>query len=644
MTFLSATSNTNYDFEINAKKKSPIDSANVSELAYWDDNYGSIREVVVEGNFAYLTLNADGFVIVDISDISAPLVVGKWDTYRCNYIDIVDNRLYCVNNTQVYIIDATDFSNLNVICNWTIGLTIHDIKAVGDTVHLTSSSYYRIYNITDLVNPYEVDTFIENGLSEFQIVDNFVYLEDSHRIRILNISDLSNIVQLYDIYRSNLNDFIVKNGYLYMNAISDVFVFNVTDLTAPEIMDTYALNNSYASGDICAMGNYFLSNNGQVIEIIDSSNKSALLYYTLYKDTFTFDDFLLVGNNLYLWDDTTLKILDVSDLMTISTVWLDQFNGFAYDIFLDGNFAFIADGSNLQIMDISDIDNPVEVGQFFDENSACSHVYVNNGFAYLLEFGFGLRIVDITDPTNPIERGNLTGLPRGFEDIYANDEYVFVSHGSAGLSIIDVYYPDYPQLSLLYEEVGDVFEAEMVETTLYLAAGEYLHVIDLSNPYEPEPIVNYTRATSDYRSLVVTEDYIYALSRLEGFDIIDIVTDITTPSKVGQYFTNQFPMDICVEGDYIYLLDDSFGFSLFDAFNIAHPKLIATFDAFVGTEQGFTVRNGNIFVTTGMNGTHILTTSPLLTAKTPFLGPLTFFAGLTIFSVIVIFIRKKKRS
>jgi len=166
----------------------------------------------------------------------------------------------------------------------------------------------------------------------------------------------------------------------------------------------------------------------------------------------------------------------------------------------------------------------------------------------------------------------------------------------------------------------------------------------LSNPYEPEPIANYTRDTSFYYSLAVSEDYIYAVSLGEGFDIIDITTDITSPAKVGQYFTYLSPFDICVDGDFIYLLDATFGFSLFDAFNIAHPKLIGTFDTFAGTETGFTVRNGYMFVTTGLNGTHILTTSPLLTAQTPFLGPLAFFAGLTIFSVIVIFIRKKKRN
>ncbi len=644
MTFLSAATNNDNDFEINAKKKEPIDSTNVTELTYWDDNYGTIFEVVVEGNYAYLSLGLNGFLIVDVSDLTAPRVVAEWDTYTCRYIYIEADIIYATNTTSVYILDASDFSNMNVISNWTLSATINDILVDGNFVHLTTSTQYEIYNITDLATPTLTDNYIQAGLTRLQLDGDILYVEDSNRVRILNVSDVTSMDYLTDVYYSGLDNFLYSNDTLYMTDSNDVYLFNTTLPGSPAYLFDYALNYTGGDADLWVIGNYILINNQLTIEIFDISNTSAPVYYTYYEDTFTSVNFQIVGDNIYLWDGTSLEILDSSDLMDIYLVWLDQFDGYAYEVFLDGNFAYVADGSNLQIMDITDFNNPVEVGQFFDENSAFSHVFVNNGFAYLTESGFGLRIVDVTDPTNPVERGNLTGLPGGFEDIYANNEYVFISHGGAGLSIVDVYYPDYPQLSLLYQEVGDVFDAEMIGNTLYLACGTHLQIIDLSNPYEPEPIANYTRTTSFYYSLAVSEEYIYAVSLGEGFDIIDIVTDITTPAKVGQYFTYLDPVYISVEGDFIYLLDGTFGFSLFDAFSIAHPKLIATFDAFAGVTESFTVRNGYIFVTTGLNGTHILTTSPLLTAQTPFLGPLAFFAGLTIFSVIVIFIRKKKRN
>ncbi|MHA1462718.1 MAG: hypothetical protein ACTSQ0_06595 [Candidatus Heimdallarchaeota archaeon] len=643
MTFLNAATNNDNDFEINAKKKEPIDSTNVTELTYWDDNYGTIFEVVVEGNYAYLSLGLNGFLIVDVSDLTAPRVVAEWDTYTCRYMYIEADIIYATNNTAIYILDASDFSNMNVISNWTVSTTINDILVDGNFVHLTTTANYEIYNITDLATPTQTDSYAQAGLSVLQLDGDILYVEDSNRVRILNVSDVTSIDYLSDVYYSGLDNFIYSNDTLYMTDSDDVYLYNVTIQGSPAYLFDYALNYTSGVANLWVTGNYILINTQLAIEIFDISNTSAPLYYSYYEDTFTSANFQIVGENIYLWDGTSLEILDSSDLMDIYLVWLDQFDGYAYDVFLDGNFAYVADGSNLQIMDITDFNNPVEVGQFFDENNFFTHVYVNNGFAYLLESGFGLRIVDVTDPANPVERGNIT-LAHGSEDIYANDEYVFVSHGGPGLSIVDVYYPDYPQLSLLYQEVGDVYDAEMIGNTLYLACGSHLQIIDLSNPYEPEPIANYTRTTSFYYSLAVSEEYIYAVSLGEGFDIIDIVTDITTPAKVGQYFTYLNPVYISVEGDFIYILDGTFGFSLFDAFSIAHPKLIATFDAFAGVTESFTVRNGYIFATTGLNGTHILTTSPLLTAQTPFLGPLAFFAGLTIFSVIVIFIRKKKRN
>ncbi len=643
MIFLNAISNYDNELEIDAKKKAPIDSTNVTELSYWDDNYGDIFEVVVTGSYAYLTLGDNGLLIVDVSDVTAPSVVAEWDTYACRYIYIESDVIYATNLSSVYILDASDFSNMNVISNWTVSNTIRDILVDGSFVHLTTDAQYAIYNITDLATPTQTDSFIQAGLTTLQLDGDILYVEDSNRVRILNVSDVTSIVQLDDVYFSGLDNFYYSNDFLYITDSVGIYIYNTTLPDTPILVSLFALNFTGGDADLLLKGNYLLVNNVVTIEMFDISNKNAPLYYTTYKDIFTSSDFQIVGDNIYLWDDLSMEILDSSDLTAISVIWLDQFNGYAKDVFLDGDFAFIADGSNLQIMDITDFNNPVEVGQFFDENGAFTDVYVNNGFAYLLEDGLGLRIVDISDPANPIERGNLT-LPGDFQRLCANDEYVFVANGVAGLSIIDVYYPGYPQLSLLYDEVGSVYDVALMGNNLFLATGSYLQIVDISNPYEPEAIANYTRATSFYTSLVVSENYIYAVSFFEGFDIIDIATDITIPAKVGQYFTNQFPMDICVEGDYIYLLDGLFGHSLFDAFNIAHPKLIASFDTFAGITEGFAVRNGYIFVTTGLNGTHILTTNPLLTLKSPFLGPLAFFAGLTIFSVIVIFIRKKKRN
>ncbi|MHA1156124.1 MAG: hypothetical protein ACTSQK_08440, partial [Candidatus Heimdallarchaeota archaeon] len=228
MTFLNAATNNDNDFEINAKKKEPIDSTNVTELTYWDDNYGTIFEVVVEGNYAYLSLGLNGFLIVDVSDLTAPRVVAEWDTYTCRYMYIEADIIYATNNTAIYILDASDFSNMNVISNWTVSTTINDILVDGNFVHLTTTANYEIYNITDLATPTQTDSYAQAGLSVLQLDGDILYVEDSNRVRILNVSDVTSIDYLSDVYYSGLDNFIYSNDTLYMTDSDDVYIYNVT--------------------------------------------------------------------------------------------------------------------------------------------------------------------------------------------------------------------------------------------------------------------------------------------------------------------------------------------------------------------------------------------------------------------------------
>ena len=107
--FVRAATENNDSYNV-AAKNTPIDSTNITELTYWDDNYGSIVEVVVEGNYAYITLGVNGFIIVDVSDVTAPRVVAEYDTYTCNHIFIDNEIIYFTNNSAVNILDAADFS------------------------------------------------------------------------------------------------------------------------------------------------------------------------------------------------------------------------------------------------------------------------------------------------------------------------------------------------------------------------------------------------------------------------------------------------------------------------------------------------------------------------------------------------------
>ncbi|MBK5115061.1 MAG: hypothetical protein KGD59_04820 [Candidatus Heimdallarchaeota archaeon] len=629
----------NNGLTINAKE--PLDAVDITEIGFWDDNYGQINDVSVVGNYAYLALGTEGLLIYDVTNASIPVLETYWDDYDCSYIHAAGDYIYCANNTAIYVLDAGDIDSLNLATNWSAS-NVRDIYGQGNFVYYTRSNGFYSYNITDLLNPTYEDHHTDNDYYDFQIDGGYAYVHetDNDQCRVINVTDPTNLVYLYFMSVSNLHDFYYADNYIYTSNQNNLWLWNFTDKSAvPVNTDTYAFNNS-GLNNIQVAGNYLFIEEGDDIVLVDVSNKTNVQFHSISETNFFISDIIVKGNTVYAFDQYTFEIIDAADSMNLVILWFDQIYGQTVGLFIDGSYAFVADTTNLEILDISDPANPIRIGKFFDDGGDIIQVFARGDFAYILEAGFGLKILDVSDPTNIIEMGNVSLMGYSMWDLFVTEEYAFVSLVGDGLAIIDIFYHDSPQLIMIYDEVPVIFSAAMVDTYLLLAALDYFHVVDLTNPFNPEKLSNWTRTNAVYMDMYVVKDYAILLS-WEGFDIIDI-TDLENPVKVGQYFTWKTPIDIFVEGKFVYMLDDAEGIDVFDLTHINHPKLIGNYDN-DQTHYGISVHNSYIYLAEGINGTRVLMTDPTLSGKLPFLGPFAIFVSLTMLSVLINFIRKKKR-
>ncbi|MFW9924863.1 MAG: hypothetical protein ACFFDW_16415, partial [Candidatus Thorarchaeota archaeon] len=89
----------------------------VNQTSTWDDNYGVIYDLVVEGNYMYIALGPSGLAIYDITGMNAQFLL-HWDYFSCNHLYNVGNKLFMSNSTGIYILDVTDKLNPGIICTW----------------------------------------------------------------------------------------------------------------------------------------------------------------------------------------------------------------------------------------------------------------------------------------------------------------------------------------------------------------------------------------------------------------------------------------------------------------------------------------------------------------------------------------------
>ncbi|HUU77719.1 MAG TPA: hypothetical protein VMX55_05195 [candidate division Zixibacteria bacterium] len=657
ITLANAFDQTNDNNNLSDKSTNPInnellanaDMNNITTLALWDDNIDEIVNLYVEGNYMYIAFGDSGLGIIDLTDLT-PEIVSIWDDYTVNNVFVLGSYAYTVNTTGVNIVDISNKANPILACNFTGPSTIEDIASNGTFVYTVDQSRLRVYNITDFKAPYQTDSYNEGTVfHELYVKDGIAYAALNDHFATYNVTDPNNILAYDFITFNNIRDLTLTTNFVYACSQAEVRVYNATTINSiPAAISSYAFNNT-GPNNIFASGNYlYIEEGDDGIAIVNMANKSQPLYYSEYRDTINGIDIYNYGYYSFLYNTYTVEIMDITNPLAINTTTIETYYGDSTDIFIEEDTAFVADTSSLEIFDISDPANPDKIGVYFEDFQDINFVEVKNDYAYILEQSY-LEILDVTDLTNPVYVSNLSLPGYSFEDFYVDDEFAYIAVGADGVLVVDIYYPDAPQLSMVYDEHNDINGLDKFEDYLYLAATDYIHIIDMTNPYDPQELGNFTRLGAIYIEVFILDDYLYACN-FDGIDILDI-TDITEDkeletitidiAKVGQYNTLTITYDVFVDGQYIYMLDAIEGLVILDATNIVHPKKIGQYD-YDGTYNDVWARNGYIYLSEGINGTRILITEPQLTVKSP-LNPYSLIAGLTFIAVFGLLYRKKRR-
>jgi hypothetical protein len=338
---------TNLNFETN----------NVTEYSFLDDNLGMISDLSVNDDYLFVALGARGFAIFEITNNELNLVT-LWDDYLCENIFVRNNYVYTTNLSHINILDITTINNPFVVCNVSLGLSgAYHIEATDNFVYISDLFSFSVYNITDFNNPILADSYgIEFGLVDFQVSQGIAYVKDvdSNLLRILNVTDPSNINQITSISYANLESFDYNNNFLFLSDQNSIEVYNVTDFSAINQLDSYTRNVT-GTNTIRTKGDYLYIQESRAIFVIDINNKSELLYISHYEREITTSKMELYDTSLFCYSTQSLEIIAISDPSALFTQQIKTLYGSSRDVFISGNYAFVADDTTLEIIDISDL-------------------------------------------------------------------------------------------------------------------------------------------------------------------------------------------------------------------------------------------------------------------------------------------------
>jgi len=194
---------------------SPTGIANVSSSLS-----GYAHQLVVRDNLMYIGDGQGGLKIIDVTDVSNPVVLNQYTGDYAWDVEVIGNTAFVANGfmgsgDKLTVVNITDPTEPVLLGNHTTVGDATDIEIVENLAFLTTSyAGFTVFNISNHTNPiqlgqYEGESTSNAELGDLEIVGNLAFLSYWDKsFKVLNISDISNIRVLTE-FNESLSTFSV---------------------------------------------------------------------------------------------------------------------------------------------------------------------------------------------------------------------------------------------------------------------------------------------------------------------------------------------------------------------------------------------------------------------------------------------------
>jgi hypothetical protein len=363
-------------------------------------------------------------------------------------------------------------------------------------------------------------------------------------------------------------------------------------------------------------------------------------------------DIALVGSYAYVvtGHGAGMYVVDVSNPVAPVTRMRTHAGLSLSAVVVGGGHAYVSNDA-VHVLELSDPGAPVEVATFRlggpGPASRGEVAAVAEGYAYVVYNDFyartgGFWIVDVSEPATPTQLGAISLAEPVQELVVAGDyAYLLVGRGIGQLAVVDVRDPQHPVEVRLPDDTAWRAQSLAVDGhTLYLAdpggpkrAGS-LQILDIADPACPVAKGRYEGFVSEVPDLTLGGQRVY-LAVGDGLVVVD-VSDPERPERAGRYRHDALPGSgraVTVDGPYAYVAAGEAGLQVVDVSDPANPRAVAAHDT-AGHTWDVALVGGYAFLADEYNGLRILdVTDPLHPAEVggyDVPGPYEFFHGVAV--------------
>jgi hypothetical protein len=648
----------------------PTTSAVVGAL----DTPGNATDLALRGNHVWLADHM-GLRVIDVSDPTTPTYPGG-PKLTSSTAAVGEASAVRLEGGYAYVAEAPRF-------DFDTG------QEIGGGL--------RIFDVSNPEIPAESGFFeTSNAARNVTLREPLAYLATESALRVLDVSN-PQAIQPRSQVSANATDVAVQDDYAYVTeAPGSLLVVDIADPDNLSTLVTFTLAGPGWGVDVDGNYAYVAAGNGglQAIDLSDPLSPQAVDTIDLgawandvaVRDGFAYIAALSGG----------LKVVQITRPDALELVATLDLAGDAQRLSLQGEYLYIAaDNGGMQVVDISLPTQPVADGDLDVGGAALSvdgmgdlaavvtidtldminvrlpgiiqsiplsmtgrthNLVLEGDYAFITAREEGLRVIDRRNPEAPqqIATFDLEGDSKG---LAKDGDYVYVANGE--LAVLQITNPFYPILVAELEIDGNSQALAIRGDYAYVAsipvglgpdAGGGIHIIDISDPANPNELAYYdtwwaervTLAEQDgrlyahvaagsngLRILDVTDleevqevgfqelgwaydvaeaDQVAYVAQGAGLSILDL-TDPSSPAPIASHATPGLATGVVLKAGYAYVADADDGLSIVDISEPSRPIMAATYDT-AGLAQAITLDGNVAYVTDEGGGLVILKPMP----------------------------------
>jgi hypothetical protein len=258
------------------------DSLNVTKLAEVTGPWQNLLSITVVGEYAYIGAAYDGLRIFDISDSTAPVEIGFYDTNdQVTDVAVKDTLAFLAEGFGgLHVIDISDPTAPTEIGSYMGGSSFRSLTIRGDYGY--AADYWNGLRIFDLSDPTLPDSI--GALDTLEYPHNVALWGDyacvsyeAHGIQIVDISNPTSPAGIGFFETTNFTPCVETSGiYAYVaNADSGVRVVDLSDPDTPAEAAHYLSTGNVLH--LAISGNFaYLANMEHGLRVVDVSDPEAI--------------------------------------------------------------------------------------------------------------------------------------------------------------------------------------------------------------------------------------------------------------------------------------------------------------------------------------------------------------------------------